>query len=79
MCKKNNKLCQKNNLGKFLKSFLLWNNLKNWHKYEIMNKLCGKKKIGGGIILSAIHEFDLMYALFGNAKFIQSYNDHLRS
>jgi hypothetical protein len=28
-------------------------------------------------VLSAIHEFDLMFALFENAQIIQSYNDHL--
>ena len=72
-------ISKKNNLGKILKSnFYYGDNLKNWHKYENYKiSYAAKKNLGGGIVLSAIHEFDLMYALFGNAKFIQSYNDRL--
>jgi len=76
---KTKEILYNNNLGKILKAnFYYGDNLKNWHKYENYKiGYAAKKNLGGGIILSAIHEFDLMFYLFGNAKFIQSYNAYL--
>ena len=72
-------LNKRNKLGKILQAhFYYGDNLKNWHKYEnYKTSYASNKKLGGGIVLSAIHEFDLMFALFENAQIIQSYNDHL--
>ena len=74
-------LNNKNNFGRIQNAeFCYGDNLKNWHKNEDYKiSYAAKKKLGGGIVLSSIHEYDLMYEFFGNAKFIKSYNDHLSS
>lgn len=79
--KKTKEILNNNNLGKILKAnFYYGDNLKNWHKYENYKiSYAARKSLGGGIILSAIHEFDLMFYLFGNAKLIQSHNANLSS
>ncbi len=74
-------ISKKNYLGKINNAeFYYGDNLKNWHKNEDYKiSYAARKKLGGGIILSSIHEYDLMYEFFGNAKFIKSYNDRLSS
>jgi predicted dehydrogenase len=74
-------ISKKNYLHKIINAeFYYGDSLKNWHKHEDYKlSYAAKKKLGGGIILSSIHEYDLMYEFFGNAKFIKSYNDHLSS
>ena len=77
--KKVQKILHENKLGKIYQStFVYGDNLRNWHKDEdYRTGYAANKKLGGGIVLSSIHEFDLMLALFRNAKIIKSYNDHL--
>jgi len=47
--------------------------LPDWHPYEDYKKgYAGKKKLGGGIILTQIHDVDYLYWIFGNPKSIFS-------
>lgn len=40
--------------------------LPNWHRYEDYRQMyASKKELGGGVILSQIHEIDYLYDLFG--------------
>jgi predicted dehydrogenase len=40
--------------------------LPNWHKYEDYRQMyASRSDLGGGVILSQIHEFDYLYSLFG--------------
>jgi len=42
-----------------------------WHKYEKYNEFyAGMKKLGGGVILTEIHEIDLLYLLFGRPEYL---------
>ena len=77
--KKVQKILYGKKLGKIYQStFRYGDDLRNWHKGEdYRTGYAANKKLGGGIVLSSIHEFDLMLALFRNAKIIKSYNDHL--
>ena len=41
----------------------------DWHPYEDYRRsYAGKKKLGGGIILTQIHDVDYLYWIFGNPK-----------
>ncbi len=43
--------------------------LPDWHPYEnYMDSYAGKQKLGGGIILTMIHDIDYLYWIFGNPK-----------
>ena len=43
--------------------------LPSWHPQEdYKKKLCIKKKLGGGVILTLIHEIDYLYWIFGEFK-----------
>ncbi len=77
--KKVQKIISQNKLGKIYHSkFLYGDNLKNWHPYEDYKiGYAANKKLGGGIILSSIHEFDLMLTLFKNAQILKSYSKHI--
>ena len=68
-------ILKKNNLGKInYASFYYGDSIENWHKYEDYKKsYAAQKKLGGGIVLTSIHELDLMLYLFGNAKYINSH------
>ena len=47
--------------------------LPDWHPYEDYRiGYAGKKKLGGGIILTQIHDIDYLFWLFGNPKYIFS-------
>ena len=47
--------------------------LPDWHPYEDYRKgYAGKKKLGGGIILTQIHDVDYLYWIFGNPKSVFS-------
>ena len=40
--------------------------LPNWHPYEDYRQMyASRADLGGGVILSQIHEFDYLYSLFG--------------
>jgi predicted dehydrogenase len=51
--------------------------LPGWHKYEDYREgYAARAELGGGVILSQIHEFDYLYALFGKAKRLFSVGGH---
>jgi predicted dehydrogenase len=51
--------------------------LPNWHRYEdYRTGYAARASLGGGVVLSQIHEFDYLYALFGMAKSLFSIGGH---
>ena len=51
-----------------------------WHKYEDYRKMyAARKDLGGGVIVSQIHEFDYVQWLFGFPKRVFSTGGHLSS
>jgi predicted dehydrogenase len=51
-----------------------------WHKYEdYRQSYAARKDLGGGAIISQIHEFDYVYWLFGLPKRVFSTGGHLSS
>jgi predicted dehydrogenase len=51
--------------------------LPNWHRYEdYRTGYAARANLGGGVVLSQIHEFDYLYALFGKAKRLFSVGGH---
>lgn len=51
--------------------------LPGWHRYEDYRQgYAARADLGGGVILSQIHEFDYLYALFGKAKRLFSVGGH---
>lgn len=54
--------------------------LPGWHRYEDYRQgYAARADLGGGVILSQIHEFDYLYALFGKAKRLFSLGGHWSS
>ena len=46
----------------------------NWHPYEnYKNSYKSRKNLGGGVLLTSIHEIDITYHLFGQGELIGSY------
>jgi predicted dehydrogenase len=51
--------------------------LPGWHRYEDYRQMyASKRDLGGGVVLSQIHEIDLMYWLFGRPKQVVSVGGH---
>jgi len=51
--------------------------LPGWHRYEDYRQgYAARADLGGGVVLSQIHEFDYLYALFGKAKRLYSIGGH---
>ncbi len=51
--------------------------LPGWHRYEDYRQgYAARGDLGGGVILSQIHEFDYLYSLFGKAKRLFSIGGH---
>jgi len=51
-----------------------------WHKYEDYRELyAARKDLGGGVIVSQIHEFDYVYWLFGLPRRVFATGGHLSS
>ncbi|ABF41848.1 oxidoreductase [Candidatus Koribacter versatilis Ellin345] len=51
--------------------------LPGWHKYEDYRQgYAARADLGGGVVLSQIHEFDYLSALFGKAKRIYAVGGH---
>ncbi len=69
-------ILNKNKMGRIYQStFYYGDDLRKWHIYEDYTKsYAAKKNLGGGIVLSSIHEFDLMINIFKKTKFINSHN-----
>jgi len=52
--------------------------LPGWHKYEDYRQMyASKKELGGGVILSQIHEIDYLYDLFGMPNRVFALGGHL--
>jgi predicted dehydrogenase len=52
--------------------------LPSWHRYEDYRTMyASKRTLGGGVVLSQIHEVDLLYWLFGRPKHVVSMGGHL--
>ena len=48
----------------------------NWHPYEdYRNSYASRRDLGGGVLLTSIHEIDLVCHLFGNPKLIGGFVD----
>ena len=53
--------------------FELGSYMPSWHNYEKYNEFyAGRSDLGGGAVLSEIHEIDLMHAMFGLPKRLMS-------
>ncbi len=51
--------------------------LANWHPYEDYRQMyAARADLGGGVVLSQIHEFDYLYSLFGVPKRIYALGGH---
>jgi len=51
--------------------------LPGWHRYEDYRSMyASKKELGGGVVLSQIHELDILYWFFGRPKRIVSFGGH---
>ena len=52
--------------------------LPDWHKYEDYRQMyASKKDLGGGVVLSQIHEIDYLYDLFGMPSKVVALGGHL--
>jgi predicted dehydrogenase len=60
----------KNVLGNLYSVIITINSfMPEWHKYECYNEFyAGQKKLGGGVVLTEIHELDILSWLFGKPK-----------
>tara|TARA_B100000780_G_scaffold257910_1_gene207990 strand:+ start:2099 stop:2749 length:651 start_codon:yes stop_codon:yes gene_type:complete len=63
-------LLVKNMIGSaMIASFTVFSDVKSWHKYENWEDLYAVKKgLGGGVLLTEIHEIDLIFWFFWIAK-----------
>ena len=51
--------------------------LPGWHRYEDYRQMyAARRDMGGGVVLSQIHEFDYLYALFGLPKRLFALGGH---
>ena len=51
--------------------------LPNWHPYEDYREMyASRAELGGGVVLSQIHEFDYLYSLFGIPKRVFAMGGH---
>jgi predicted dehydrogenase len=51
-----------------------------WHRYEDYRTMyAARAELGGGVILSQIHEFDYLYSLFGSPKRVFAIGGHWSS
>jgi len=52
--------------------------LPDWHRYEdYRQNYAARSELGGGALLTQIHEFDYLYALFGKARRLYTVGGHL--
>jgi len=72
--KKIKNILEKNEIGKIYSVQVESNSyLPDWHPYEDYRKgYAAKKELGGGILLTCIHELDFLYWYFGNVEEIFS-------
>ena len=62
-------------LGKIIcASFTIFSDVRKWHTYEDWKKLYAvRSDLGGGVLLTEIHEIDLVYWYFGAPKSVFCY------
>jgi len=54
--------------------------LPDWHKYEdYRESYAARRELGGGVILTQIHEFDLIYSLCGLPRRVAALGGHVSS
>lgn len=54
--------------------------LRGWHRYEdYQETYAARRELGGGVLLSQIHEFDYLYWLFGLPRRVFALGGHLSS
>ena len=65
-----NNILRDERLGKIYSVVLMVNSyMPGWHKYEKYNEYyVGQKCLGGGVVLTEIHELDLLHWFFGSPK-----------
>jgi predicted dehydrogenase len=52
--------------------------LPGWHRYEDYRSMyASKRELGGGVVLSQIHELDILYWFFGRPRRIVAFGGHL--
>lgn len=52
--------------------------IKNWHKYEDYRRMyAARKELGGGVVLSQIHELDYLYYFFGVPVSVYAVGGHI--
>lgn len=52
--------------------------LPDWYKYEDYRQVCAARKdLGGGVVLTQIHELDYLYDLFGMPSKVVAFGGHL--
>ena len=70
---------KKNEIGKIISVVCdVGEYLPSWHPWEDYKKsYAARKKLGGGVCLTNIHEIDMMLNLFSNTKLITSHSDRL--
>ena len=63
-------LIDKKRIGKIYSTVLIINSyMPSWHKYEQYNEsYAGKKSLGGGVVVTEIHELDLLHWYFGSPQ-----------
>lgn len=68
--KKIKELLSNQEIGKILSSIIENGSyLPDWHPWEDYSKsYASQKKLGGGVVLTSIHELDYLYWFFGNAQ-----------
>ena len=76
-----NKILANKGIGKILSVHAeVGEYLPNWHKYEDYRKMyAARKELGGGVVLSQIHEFDYLYSWFGMPHEVYAVGGHLSS
>ncbi len=72
------KIVEKNSLGKIITIHVENNSyLPDWHPWEnYRTGYSANKKLGGGIVLTQIHELDYMYWFLGSVKEVSSITGH---
>jgi len=73
------KIIDNNELGRIISvSCEVGEYMPGWHKYEdYRNLYAARKDLGGGVVISQIHEFDYIYWLFGFPSKIFTIGGHL--
>lgn len=77
--KKCKELLENNAIGEIVSANIeIGENIKNWHKYEDYRTMyASRKDLGGGVVLSQIHELDYISWFLGMPKSVYAVGGHL--